>query len=208
MVPIIDARVAGMSETERLRIAVADDEPDMRDFFQRVLTHLGHDVVAVTANGAELADACRNSKPDLIITDIVMPEQDGLDALREIGRDGPIPAILVSAHHDEVYIERARKETVLAYLVKPIKKDDLQPAIALAMQRFREFEALRRQTDDLRQALEDRKLIERAKGVLMSRADLEEPEAFRRLQRLASEKNRKMVDIARTIVEAEEAVGS
>ena len=196
-----------MSETNRLRIAVADDEPDMREFFQRILIHLGHDVIAVAANGDELIDACADEKPDLIITDVVMPEKDGLAALKEICRDGPIPAIVVSAHHDDEYVERARHETVLAYLVKPIKKDDLQPAIALAMQRFREFEALRQQTDDLRQALEDRKLIERAKGVLMSRADLEEPEAFRRLQRLASEKNRKMVDIARTIVEAEEAVG-
>lgn len=197
-----------MSETSRLQIAVADDEPDMRDFFQRVLTHLGHDVIAIAANGDELIEACRSDIPDLIITDIVMPEKDGLAALTEICRDGPIPAIVVSAHHEDEYVERARHETVLAYLVKPIKKDDLPPAISLAMQRFREFEALHQQTDDLRQALEDRKLIERAKGVLMDRAELNESEAFRRLQRLASDKNRKMVDIARTIVEAEEAIGS
>ncbi len=195
-----------METNNPLKIAVAEDEPDMRDFFRRVLMHLGHNVVAVAENGAELVRLCREQTPDLIITDIVMPEMDGLEALQEICRDRPIPAIIVSAHNDSEYIERAKHKQVLAYMVKPIKKDDLEPAISLVMQRYREFQALHQQTDDLRQALEDRKTIERAKGILMTRTGLNEQDAFRRLQMLSSQKNRKMVEIARTIVEAEEAV--
>jgi len=195
-----------MTNEHSLKIAVADDEPDMRDFFRKVLSHLGHEVVAVAENGAELIRFCCELQPELIITDIVMPGVDGLEALREICREQPIPAIIVSGHTDNEKIQRAQKEQVLAYLVKPIKKDDLEPAISLAMQRYKEFQALHQQADDLRQALEDRKFIERAKGILMKRASLDEPNAFRRLQTLSSEKNRKMVEIARMIVEADEAL--
>ena len=194
--------------TIRLRIAVADDEPDMRDFFVKVLRHLGHEVVAVAANGAELVELCREAKPALIITDIAMPAMDGLEAVRQICREQPLPVILVSGHHDDELIQRALHEQVLAYLVKPITRDQLQPAIALAMRRYREFEALRHQADDLRQALEDRSVIERAKGVLMTRGGLTEPDAFRRLQKLSSDKNQKMAEIARMIVTTEEALTS
>ena len=189
----------------RLRIAVADDEPDMRDFLRKLLTHLGHEVVAVAEDGEDLVRQCRDARPNLIITDLAMPRLDGLSAVRQITKERPIPVIVVSAYHDDELIRRALQEQVLAYLVKPIKAVDLPPAIALAMQRFREFEALHRQADDLRQAIEDRKLIERAKGALMARAGLSEPDAFRRLQTLSNEKNLKMVEIARMIVTAEEA---
>lgn len=192
----------------RLRIATADDEPDMRDFFRVVLPRLGYDVVAVAENGADLVRQCRAVQPDLVITDLAMPELDGLAAVREICRERPVPVIIVSAHHDAEQIQRALHEQVLAYLVKPIKAVDLPPAIALAMQRFREFEALHKQADSLRQAIEDRKLIERAKGALMTRAGLSEPDAFRRLQVLSNEKNLKMVEVARMIVTAEEAYAS
>lgn len=189
----------------RLRIVAADDEPDMRDFFVKVLSHLGHDVVAVAADGLELVEQCRRTSPDLVITDVVMPNMDGVEALREIGRERPVPGIVVSAHHDDELVLRALHEQVLAYLVKPITMEDLQPAIALAMQRYREFEALRAQAENLKQALEDRKLLERAKGILMARTGLSEPDAFRRLQLLSSSQNRKMAEVARMIVTADEA---
>ena len=102
-------------------------------------------------------------------------------------------------------IERAEADHILGYLVKPIKQADLEPVIALAMRRFEQFQALRQEAADLRQALEDRKIIERAKGILMKKASLDEQEAFRRLQKLASDKNRKLVEIARMILTAEEA---
>jgi response regulator NasT len=125
-----------------------------------------------------------------------------------IGRDRPVPVILVSAFHEPELLERAEAEHVLAYMVKPIKAADLVPAIGIAVRRFEQFQALQREATDLRQALEDRKVIERAKGILMKRAGLDEAEAFRRMQKLASEKSRKLVDIAAAILTAEEAVGA
>jgi response regulator NasT len=191
---------------QSLRIVVADDEKDMRDYFQKCLTRLGHKVVAVAENGKELVEKCRARSPDLVITDIKMPDMDGIDAASQLYRERPIPVILVSAYSDPQLIERAEADHVLGYLVKPIKQADLGPTIALAMRRFEQFEALRREAADLRQALEDRKIIERAKGILMKRTNLDEQEAFRRLQRLASEKSRKLVEIAQMILLAEEAV--
>ena len=192
--------------THSLRIAVADDEPDMRDYFQKSRTRLGHQVVAVAADGRELVEKCRAAAPDLVITDIKMPDLDGIDAAAQLYRERPVPVILVSAYHDPSLIERAEVDHILAYLVKPIKQADLAPAIGVAMRRFEQFEELRREAADLRQALEDRKVIERAKGVLMKRANLDEQDAFRRLQKLASEKSRKLVDIAQMVLVAEEAI--
>ncbi|HTI51362.1 MAG TPA: response regulator [Planctomycetaceae bacterium] len=188
-----------------LRIVVADDEPDVLEHFKECLEALGHQVVAAVGNGADLVERCRALHPDLVITDIKMPDLDGIQAAEKVRLDHPTPVILVSAYHDPDLIDRALADHVLAYLVKPIRKDNLKPAIALAMQRFKEFQALQHQADDLRQALEDRKIVERAKGILMKRGNLDEQSAFTRLQKLASDKNRKMVEIARMIVTAEEA---
>lgn len=192
--------------TVSLRIAVADDEPDMREYFRKLLTRLGHKVVAVAADGRDLVAQCLAERPDLVITDIKMPDMDGIDAATRIYQERPIPVILVSAFHDPALIKRAETDHIMGYLVKPIKQADLEPVIALAMRRFEQFEALRKEAADLRQALEDRKVIERAKGILMKRTQLDEQEAFRRLQKLASEKSRKLVDIAQMVLVAEEAV--
>jgi AmiR/NasT family two-component response regulator len=193
--------------TESLRIAVADDEPDMRDYFARILPRLGHRVVGVAQNGEELLQLCRTTNPDLVITDIKMPDLDGIDAAVRIYQGQAIPVILVSAHHDPELIKRAEADHIMGYLIKPIKQADLEPAIALAMRRFEQFEALRKESAHLKQALEDRKLIERAKGILMKRTGLDEPSAFRRLQKTASDRNLKLAEVARMIVTAEEAVG-
>jgi response regulator NasT len=190
---------------EPLRIAVADDEPDMRDYFAKILPRLGHQVVAQARDGRELVEQCRAARPDLVITDIKMPEMDGIDAAIAIYKDTPLPVILVSAFHDAELIERAEADHIMGYLVKPIKQADLGPVIALAMRRFEQFQELRKEAADLRQALEDRKLIERAKGLLMKKAGLDEASAFRRLQKLASDKNLKLVEVARILLTAEEA---
>lgn len=188
-----------------LRIAVADDEPLMRKYLNETLTVLGHQVVSTAQTGAELVEQCLSLNPDLVITDVRMPDMDGLDAAAAIYAKDLVPIIVVSAYHDPDLIERAEKNHVIAYLVKPIKEENLGPAIAIAMRRFQEFQATRKEANDLRQALEDRKMIERAKGILMKRTGLDEPAAFRRLQKLASDKNRKLVDVAQSIVTAEEA---
>lgn len=188
-----------------LRIAVADDEPDMRDYFRKILPRLGHQVVAVAETGRELLDACRTNQPDLVITDIKMPDMDGIDAAIAIYQEMPVPVILVSAYHDPDLIARAESDHILGYLVKPIKQSDLEPTIALAVRRFEQFEQLRKEASNLRQALEDRKVIERAKGLLMKKAGLDEAEAFRRLQKLAMDNNKRMVEVAQMVLTAEEA---
>ena len=191
---------------QSLRIIVADDEPDMQQYFRKILPRLGHQVIAVAANGRELVEQCRVLQPDLVITDIKMPELDSIEAASQIYQDRPLPVILVSAYHDPELIARAEADHILGYLVKPIKQADLEPVIVLALRRFEQFQALRREAADLRQALEDRKLIERAKGILMKQVRLDEPDAFRRLQKLASDKNLKLAEAARIILTADEAL--
>jgi len=183
-----------------LRIAVADDEQDVRDYYQRVLPRLGHQLVVAARTGRDLVEQCRALRPDLIITDIKMPDMDGIEAAEEISREGPIPVILVSAYHRPQLFERARGDHILAYLVKPTKQADLEAAIAIAMQRFGQFQALRKEAADRGLALEERKLVERAKGLLMKQAALDEEEAFRRMRRLARDRNQKLADIARAII--------
>ena len=190
-----------------LRIAIADDEPLVRSYLRECLMELGHTVASVAANGQELVSQCRALPPDLVITDIKMPDMDGIEAARQVCADVPLPVILVSAHHDTESIERAERAGIFAYLVKPIEGKDLGPAIAVAMTRFDELHAVRKEAADLRQALEDRKLIERAKGILMTTAGIDEREAFQRLQKLASEKSKRLIEAARMVVAIESALG-
>lgn len=188
-----------------LRILIADDEESTREYLANILTRLGHQLAGMAGSGRELVEIAQSTAADLIITDIRMTEMDGIDAAVAICRERAVPIILVSAYHDAELIERAGASHVMAYLLKPIRRESLEPAIAIAMRRFAQFEALVREAADLRQALENRKVIERAKGLLMKQTGLDEEEAFRRLQRLASEKNRKLVEIARMVLTAGEA---
>ena len=122
--------------TASLRIAVADDEPDIRDYFNKCLPRMGHQVVGMAQNGRELVEKCRAALPDLVITDIKMPDMDGISAAVQIYQERPVPVILVSAYHDEASNDRADAGHILGYLVKPIQQADLEPAIDLAMCRF------------------------------------------------------------------------
>lgn len=191
--------------TEPLKIAIADDEPEILADLAETLEELGHVVVIKACDGEELLNAFRVQEVDLVITDIKMPEMDGLAAIEAIRKIRPVPIVILTAFHDDELLSKALKEPVMAYLVKPIQVESLQTSIKLAAQRFKEFQALQDQADDLKQALEDRKVIERAKGILMERAQLSEPDAFRRLQMLSSQKNKKLVEVARDIVDADAA---
>jgi response regulator NasT len=188
-----------------LRIAVADDEAFMRDYYREILPLLGHEAVAAAQTGRELVEHCRTLRPDVVLTDIRMPDMDGIDAAVAINREAPAPVILVSAYHDSELFERAREDPILAYLIKPIKQPQLEAAVAMALRRFEQFRALRREAADLPQALEDRKVIECAKGVLMRQAHVDEQEAFHRLQKVARDNNKKLVELARMILLADQA---
>jgi response regulator NasT len=190
--------------SQALRIAIAEDERDMREFLQKILPLLGHQVIISAETGKQLIDQCRVTRPDLVIADIRMPDMDGIEAIRILCKEDPMPVILVTAHHDPDTMKRAETECILAYLIKPIKPVDLEPAITLSMQRFQQFQALRRETTDLRRALEERKLIERAKGIVMKRLAMGEAEAYRRVRKLASDRNWRLAELAQKIVAADE----
>ena len=187
-----------------LRIAIADDDQDVREFLQRFLPLLGHTVSSTAATGKELVEQCRESPPDLIIADVKMPDMTGLEAVEAIAKSAEVPVILVTGHAVPAWLEKAKDLGVMAYLVKPVTEHDLAPAIALARRHFEELQALRRESAELKQALEERKLIERAKGAVTRRCGVNENEAYRRMRKVASNANQKMVDVAREILAAEE----
>lgn len=186
-----------------LRVAVADDEPEMLEYYRTILPALGHAVVVGAGAGQELVDGCHRERPDLIITDIKMPDMSGIDAAALVCRDRPVPVILVSGHHDAALVERAAASHVHAYLVKPVRQRELEAAIKLAMPLFEQLRTLRCETAELEQALGDRTSIERATDVLMKKASLDELEAFRRLHDLASEEDRQLVEVARMLLDAD-----
>ncbi len=189
---------------KKLRIALADDDRDTREYLTEVLPRLGHEVVAVAETGRQLAEMVSKAGPDLVITDIKMPDMDGIEMSIAVNQEKQIPVILVSAHHDAETLTRIGSDHIMGYLVKPVNEADLKTAIALAMVRFNHFCALVKETQDLKQALEDRKIIEKAKGILMKRLKIDEEESFRRLRRLANDQNKKLIDVGRQILAAEE----
>jgi AmiR/NasT family two-component response regulator len=193
-----------MKTEHPLRIAVADDEADMRLFFHELLPYLGHEVVAEAATGRELVEKCRSQHPDLVITDIKMPDMDGIQAAAEANRERQVPVILITAYHEAELLARAADDHVMAYLVKPVKPVDLEAAVRLAMLRFEHFRAMAGEAADLRQALEDRKAIERAKGAVMRRLRVDEDMAYRRLRKVASDHNQKLIEVAHLVLAAEE----
>lgn len=192
--------------TDCLRVAIADDDADTRRTITSMLKSLGHEVVFAGSTGRELVTHCLRERPDLVLTDIDMPDMDGLDAAMVIYERSPAPVILLTGFCTPELIERAEQNHVLGYLMKPTTQAQIEAAIGLAVRRHEEFQSLRREANDLRQSLADRKLIERAKGLLMKHLGVDEPEAFRRLQKFASNKNKKLVEIAETIVTASEAL--
>ena len=186
-----------------LKVVVADDERETRDFLQELLARQGHQVLAAE-NGRQLYELCRVAQPDLIVTDVKMPGMDGIEAAEAYSREREVPVVLVTGHHEPNLLERIGADHIMAYLVKPIKAADVEAAVAVAMLRFGQYQQVRREARDLRQALEDRKTIERAKGILMRRLQVEEQEAFRRLKRLASDHNKRLSEVAHTILDAED----
>lgn len=186
-----------------LRIAVADDDRDTREYLTELLPRLGHQVVAAAENGRQLAEHCRAAHPDLVITDVRIPDMDGIEAAAAVNQEAQTPVLLVSAHHDQDILSRLAPPHIMGYIVKPITEGDVKAGIALAMLRFRHFQALAKEAGDLRQALDDRKVIERAKGILMRRLHVDEDEGFRRLRRLSNDRNLKLIEVARQVVESE-----
>ncbi|TML83767.1 MAG: response regulator [Actinobacteria bacterium] len=185
-----------------MRVLVAEDDPVVALGLAERLRSLGHEPIGPAGDGAQAIEMARASLPDLYLFDIEMPEVDGLEAATRLAGDGlRRPVVVVTGVEDPGLIERSIASGVSAYLMKPIDSRELDAAIRLAAARHAEYRELEAEVDRAQQALEDRKLVERAKGLLMSALDLSEQDAFRRLQLTARERNLRLADVAARIVE-------
>lgn len=185
-----------------MRVLVAEDDPLIALGLVERLRSLGHEAVGPAADGAEAIELARANLPDVYVFDIEMPCIDGLEAAVQLTAEGlRRPVVVVTGVEDPSLIERSIASGVSAYLTKPVDSVELGAAIELAAARHAEFQALEEEVDRAQQALEDRKLVERAKGLLMTALDLSEQDAFRRLQLTARERNLRLADVAARIVE-------
>lgn len=181
-------------------VLICDDEPVIRLSLKNRLKDLGFDEIMECGDGETAARLVLERLPDIAILDISMPKMDGITASREIRKKLKIPIILVTAHYDPETVKKASESGVAAFLTKPLRDQDLWPAIELAFAHASEIEELKEQVEDLKETIESRKVIEKAKGVLMRTQGLSEPEAFRKMQKLAMDKRKSMRQIAEAIL--------
>jgi AmiR/NasT family two-component response regulator len=183
-----------------MRILVAEDETIIRLDLRKTLEDAGFEVCAEARNGEEAVGLAASERPDLAILDVKMPKLDGIEAARRILSDRPIPIVMLTAYDQEELVSRAVEAGVFGYLVKPFRESDLLPAIRAARARHAELEALREEAESLAEALATRKVVERAKGLLMEREQISEEEAFSRLRRASQSSNRPMKVVAEAVV--------
>ena len=185
---------------ERTRVIIADDESLIRMDLREMLTNLGYLVVGEVADGRSAVNQARELRPDVVIMDIRMPDMDGIEAAKVLTEERIAPVVLLSAYSQRELVQRAREAGVVAYLVKPYREEELSPAIEVALARFAEFKDLQKQVSDLQEALETRKLVDRAKGILMDKQGLTEAEAFRKIQKMSMDNRKPMKDVAEAII--------
>ncbi len=188
----------------QIKVIIADDESIIRLDLKTLLEEMGHVVVGEAADGQCALNLARSLKPDVIIMDIKMPIMDGLDAAKIIAQEKIAPVVLLTAYSQSDLIERAKEAGVYAYLVKPFQESDLLPAIEIAISRYLEQQDLHNQLGTLEEKLETRKLVDRAKGILIDKHKITEAEAFRRIQQQSMSQRRTMKEIAEALIIAHE----
>ena len=190
-----------MTETIARRVVVAEDESLIRMDIVETLRESGFDVVGQAGDGEEAIALCLELKPDLVVMDIKMPKMDGITAAKQLS-DMKIPVVLLTAFAQKELFEQAADAGAMAYVVKPFNPSDLLPAVEIALHRHSELKALELEIGDLTERLETRKLVERAKGLLMAKKLVpDEPEAFRWIQKASMDRRLTMRDVAKTIIE-------
>lgn len=187
------------------RILIAEDEVISRMDLREMLDNLGYSVVGEAGNGVQAVDLARSLQPDLVIMDIKMPELDGIAAAETLAQERVAPVLLLTAYSDHDFIDRAVDAGVMGYLVKPFAEAELKPNIEVALARWSEMRQIRQDLADTKETLETRKLVDRAKGVLMDSQQVKEAEAFRRIQRLSMNSRKSMREVAEAILLAHEA---
>src|SRR5437773_8587824 len=183
-----------------MKILIAEDETIIRLDLRGLLERAGHEVVGEARDGEEAVALARELEPDLAIMDVKMPKLDGIDAARRILDERPIPIVMLTAYGQDELVSRAVEAGVFGYLVKPVRESDLLPAIHTARARHEELAALREEADSLGEALAARKVIERAKGLLMEKESLSEQDAFARLRKASQVSQRPLKVIAEAVV--------
>lgn len=185
-----------------LRLVIADNESIIRLDLREMLEDAGHEIVGEAVNGRKAVELTRMHRPDLVIMDIKMPEMDGITAARKISEEKIAPVLLLTAFSQPEIVEQAKDSGVLGYLVKPVQESNLFPAIEIALSRWQEMQGLEAELDKLKDSLETRKIVARAKGIIMAAHKLGEQEAYRRIQRYAMTKRISIKDVAEAIVKA------
>jgi two-component system, response regulator PdtaR len=188
--------------TERTRVIIADDESIIRMDLREMLTNLGYLVIGEVGDGRSAVNLARELRPDIVIMDIKFEGEgfDGIDAARMLTEERISPVLLLTAYSQRELVIRAREAGVVGYLVKPFREADLVPAVEVALARFAEFRTVEEQVGDLQEALETRKFVDRAKGILMDSQGLSEAEAFRRIQKMSMNTRKPMKDVAEAII--------
>ncbi len=192
---------------ERIRVVIADDESIICMDLREMLGNLGYLVVGEAGDGRSAVNLARELRPDVVLMDIKMPDMDGIEAARVLTEERVAPVVLLTAFSQRDLVDRAKEAGVVGYLVKPIQEADLAPAIEIALSRFQEFRELEKEVDDLADQLETRKLVDRAKGILMDTQGLTEAAAFRRIQKMSMNTRKSMKEIAQAIVLTHEVGG-
>lgn len=182
------------------RIVIADDESIIRMDLREMLVGLGYQVVGEASEGRTTLELARNLRPDLVIMDIKMPGMDGIATAETLTAEKIAPVLLLTAFSEQDLIARASQAGVSYYLVKPFREAELLPAIEIALSRYREFMDLQREVTDLKDALETRKIVERAKGVLMETQGIKEAEAFHRIRKASMDSRKSMRQVAEAIL--------
>ena len=184
-----------------LRVVVAEDEALIRLDLVEMLTEAGYEVVGQAGDGEAAIEITEKEKPDLVVMDVKMPKLDGISAAERIANQRIAPVVILTAFSQRDLVERARDAGAMAYLTKPFTIDDLMPAIELAVSRFQEIKQLDAEVTDLQEQLKARKMIEKAKGILMRNLSITEPEAFKWMQKTAMDKRRSMTDVAQLVMD-------
>lgn len=190
---------------ERTRIVIADDESLIRIDLREMLTNLGYLVIGEAGDGRSAINLARELRPDIVLMDIKMPDLDGIEAAQVLTEERIAPVLLLSAYSQQELVQRARQAGVAGYLVKPFRESDLSPAIEVVLARFGEFRAMEQEVGTLQDALETRKAVERAKGILMDGQGLTETEAFRKIQKMSMNNRKPMRAVAEAIILAHQA---
>lgn len=189
---------------KKLRILLVDDESIIRLDMREMLKEQGHEIVGEASDGQMAVELAEKLTPDLILMDIKMPKMDGLEAIGHINRNRRIPTIMLTAYSQPELVERAVELGVFGFLVKPVKEHDLLPTIEVVLARAEELTTLEKEVGSLKETLETRKQVEKAKGILMESYGMTESAAFRKIQKLSMDKRKPLKEVADAIILAQE----